>query len=242
MNELIITTNNESFPVSGRELHEMLQIDTPYYKWFPRMCEYGFVEGIDFQTNLSESTGGRPASEHTLSIDMSKHLCMIQRSPRGMEVRQYLINVENQWNSPDAVMARALKMAGAKLDQLRDEMKLLSVANEELKPKAAYCEAILTCPDAVSITVIAKDYGRSGSWLNNWLHTHGIQYKQGEVWLLYADHADQGYTCTRTHSYISDDGTIHSKIHTYWTQKRRQFIYKQLKNDGILLNNERWSA
>jgi anti-repressor protein len=86
MNDLILNNNNESFPVSGRNLHEMLEIDTPYYKWFPRICEYGFTEGIDFQTNLSESTGGRPAAEHILTLGMAKHLCMIQRTPKYMKM------------------------------------------------------------------------------------------------------------------------------------------------------------
>ncbi|GHU78168.1 AntA/AntB antirepressor [Clostridia bacterium] len=246
MNDLILTTDSDGFSVSGRELHERLEIDTPYHKWFPRMCEYGFTDGVDFNLDKNvrvQAEGGRMVEReiinHMLSLDMAKHLCMIQRTPKGMEVRQYLINIENQWNTPEAVMSRALLMAKEKLSILSGEVKLLSAVNDELKPKAAYCDLILTCPDAVPISVIAKDYGRSAVWLNGWLHEQGIQYKQGEIWLLYADYADQGYTCSRTHNYLHGDGSVHSKIHTYWTQKGRMFLYDLLKQHGILPTMER---
>ena len=77
MKELItITYEKESPIVSGRELHEKLEIETPYMKWFERMCEYGFEENSDFWTNLSESTGGRPATNHMLTLDMAKQRAM----------------------------------------------------------------------------------------------------------------------------------------------------------------------
>jgi anti-repressor protein len=81
MNELIaINYENEKPTVSGRDLHEALEVATAYKDWFPRMCEYGFTEGKDFSSFLSESTGGRPSTDHTLSIPMAKELCMLQRS------------------------------------------------------------------------------------------------------------------------------------------------------------------
>lgn len=82
-----------------------------YDKWFPRMCEYGFVEGTDFSTFLSESTGGRPAVDHQITIDMAKELCMIQRTPKGKQCRGYFLEIERRWNSPEAIMARALQIA-----------------------------------------------------------------------------------------------------------------------------------
>ncbi len=105
---------------------------------------------------------------------------------------------------------------------------------QELTPKASYYDVILNCTDAISISVIAKDYGKSARWLNEYLHDKGVQYKQGDVWLLYQKYADKGYTCTKTHSYNGNDGKQHSKVHTYWTQKGRIFIYELLKADGIL--------
>ena len=84
------------------------------------------------------------------------------------------------------------------------------------------------------ITTIAKDYGKSGQWMNETLHELGIQYKQGKIWLLYQKHAEQGYTSTKTSIYDGTDGEKHTSVHTYWTQKGRLFIYDTLKANGIL--------
>lgn len=81
MNEIIkIDYSSDRPTVSARDLHEFLGVETPYHKWFPRMCEYGFTEGQDFWTFLSESTGGRPAQDAQLTIDMAKEICMLQRN------------------------------------------------------------------------------------------------------------------------------------------------------------------
>ena len=97
--ELIKITTNENGEqlVSGRELHEFLEVGTPYDKWFPRMCEYGFSEGTDFSTFLSESTGGRPKTNHAMTLDMAKEISMIQRTEKGKQARQYFIQVEKEY-------------------------------------------------------------------------------------------------------------------------------------------------
>lgn len=85
------------------------------------------------------------------------------------------------------------------------------------------------------ITFISKDYGWSAQKMNEYLHTKGVQFKLGgRIWTLYQKHAEKGYTSTKTHTYPATDGTIHTKVHTYWTQKGRLFIYDLLKADGIL--------
>ena len=105
---------------------------------------------------------------------------------------------------------------------------------KELQPKATYYDLILQCPDLLSVTQIAKDYGMSGTQLNKKLNELGIQYKHRETWLLYAKYADKGYTSSRTREYPDSKGVIHSRLHTYWTQKGRLFIYEQLKRINIL--------
>lgn len=104
----------------------------------------------------------------------------------------------------------------------------------ELQPKASYYDVVLNCKDLMSIGKIAKDFGKSAVWLNKWLHEKGIQYKQGDIWLLYQKYAEKGYTSTKTQSYNGNDGEIHSKVHTYWTQKGRLFLYSLLKENGYL--------
>ena len=253
MQELItVNYDNADFPtVSGRELHEALKIETRYNDWFKRMCEYGFTEGNDYYSilsNRSDGLAGKPRADHALKISMAKELCMIQRTEIGKKIRQYFISVEEQWNSPEAIMARALKISNAKLVTMQEEMKELESKNyqlettvavqtqqiAELQPKASYYDVILNCKDLMSISSIAKDYGKSAIWLNKWLYEHHVQYKQGDIWLLYQKYAENGYTSTKTSPYAGKNGEYHNRVHTYWTQKGRIFIYELLKENGIL--------
>lgn len=245
MNQLIkISYNSESPTVSGRDLHNALGIKTKYADWFKRMCDYGFCEGVDFTTcfsNLgSKMHGGQNKTDHQLTIDMAKELCMIQRTDIGRKFRQYFIDVENAWNSPEAIMARALQFANNQLTLLQQQNMQLSntvcVQNQqilEMKPKVSYYDIVLNCKDLISTSAIAKDYGKSAIWMNRYLHEKRVQFKQGDIWLLYQQYAQKGYTSTKTHSYLGTDGQAHTKIHTYWTQKGRLFIYELMKSDGI---------
>lgn len=246
MNELIkVNYENVDRPtVSGRELWEALEVKTDYPHWFERMTEYGFSEGKDYQTFLSDRVdgkAGKPRTDHQLTIPMAKELCMLQRTDKGKQMRQYFIAVEEKWNSPEAIMARALQFSNAKLKQLETHCCQLetTVAVQEqqiaeLQPKASYYDVVLNCKDLLSITSIAKDYGKSGVWLNRYLHQNGVQYKQGQNWLLYQKYAEKGYTSTKTQTFPGADGQQHTKVHTYWTQKGRLFIYDLLKANGLL--------
>lgn len=235
MNELIKVDYTTDRPtVSARELHEFLEVSTEYRHWFPRMCEYGFTEGQDFRSFLTESIGGRPAQDAQLTIDMAKEICMLQRNEKGKEARQYFLQLERDWNSPEKVMARALQIAEQKLHTLEAENAQQKQLLAEYSPKASYYDVVLQTPDALSISQIAKDYGKSAKWLNNLLHELGIQYNQSGVWLLYQKYAQLGYTRSKTHTYSGNDGKQHSKLHTYWTQKGRLFIYQLLKDKGVL--------
>jgi prophage antirepressor-like protein len=104
----------------------------------------------------------------------------------------------------------------------------------ELRSKASYYDVILNAKDTVSISRISKDYGKSVIWLNEYLRSKGVQFKQGDVWLLYAKHAEQGYTCTKVQLYPAPNGEMHSKVHTRWTQKGRLYLYELLKVGGVL--------
>lgn len=242
MNELIkINYDTEQPTVSARELHEKLNIETPFKKWIDRMCEYGFEDGKDFWTKMSESRGGRPSTEYDLTIDMAKQICMIQRTPEGRECRQYFIDLEKAWNTPEQIMARALKMADRSIESLKERCKFLGgqveeqqKVIEELQPKATYYDLILQCPDLVSTTEIAKDYGMSAKKFNTLLHDLKIQFKQSGVWFLYQKYAGFGYTKSKTHNYSDEDGIQHSRQHMYWTQKGRLFLYDLLKEEGIV--------
>ena len=236
MNEIMIAVNykNDKPTVSGRELHKALQVETRYNDWFKRMCEYGFIEGKDyysFLSNRSDGLAGKPRTDHQLTLDMAKELCMIQRTEVGKLCCEYFIEIEKKWNSPDAVMARALQLAYNKLELLTGQNIQLLENNskqteqiERMQPKVTYYDLVLNAEGLFPITTIAKDYGRSGRWLNGWLHEQGVQYKQGEVWLLYQKYADKGYVKSKTFTVSDESGNPLAKPHTCWTSKGRLFI------------------
>lgn len=235
MNELIkVVYDNDQPTVSGRDLHEFLEVKTAYKDWFPRMVEYGFTDGVDFCSILSESTGGRPATDHQLTIDMAKELCMIQRNERGKQARQYFLQLERDWNSPEKVMARALKIADRKILYLESENVRQKQLIGELKPKADYVDTILRNKGLVTITQISKDYGMSGRAMNKLLSEMGIQYKQSGQWLLYSKYHDKGYTHSETINITRSDGRSDVTMETKWTQKGRLYLYERLKKEGVL--------
>ena len=153
MNELItITTNEVGEPtVLGRELHEFLGVTTRYNDWFPRMAEYGFTEGKDFYSFLSKTseTGGRPSTDHLLTIDMAKEICMIQRTEVGKQARQYFIQVEKDYNSPEKIMARALRIAEKELSTLKLDV-------ERMKPKEIFADSVASSQSTILIGELAK--------------------------------------------------------------------------------------
>jgi len=236
MNELIkVNYDNERPTVLGRELHEMLEVETRYNDWFKRMCEYGFNEGADFYSILSKtSDNGRPSTDHQLTIEMAKEICMLQRSEKGKQARQYFIQLESAWNTPEMVMSRALKMAENTINKLTTINAMKDQQIAELKPKADYTDRILQNKGLVSITQIAKDYGMSGKALNDELHKLKVQYKQGTQWLLYSNYHNCGYTHSKTIDITRTDGRSDVVMETKWTQKGRLFLYDLLKQNGII--------
>ena len=139
--------------------------------------------------------------------------------------------------NPDTLIEALLQLkAEREINQaLKETVAVQNQQIVEMKPKASYYDVVLNCKDLVAISVIAKDYGWSANRMNQYLHQKGVQYKQGnKIWLLYQKYAEMGYTNTKTHSYPGNYGTMHTAVHTYWTQQGRLFIYELLKSDGIL--------
>lgn len=149
MNELIkINYDGDRPTVLGRDLHEFLEVDSNYTTWFKRMCEYGFIENIDYATcfpNLESENqhGGQNKIDHQLTIEMAKEICMLQRNEKGKQARQYFINLEKAWNTPEMVMSRALRMAESKIKELSKVNSVLTVDNTIMKPKADYFDELV---------------------------------------------------------------------------------------------------
>lgn len=166
---------------------------------------------------------------------------MIQRTPEGKEIRQYFLDLEKAWNTPEQIMARALKMASQSIESLKDRCKFLGdqVVEQqqiitELQPKANYVDKILQSKSLVTITQIAKDYGMSGRKFNQILKELKIQYKVGGQWVLYSKYQNNGYVHSRTIDITRADGRSDVTMQTEWTQKGRLFLYEELKKHDYI--------
>lgn len=163
MNELIkINYDSEQPTVSGRELHQFLQVGTEYKKWFERMSEYGFAENTDFVrvTQKCPTLGGmQNMTDHQLTVPMAKEICMLQRNEKGKQARQYFIQLENAWNTPEQVMARALKLADKQILSLRTENSRLAVQAQIMQPKADYFDELVDRNLLTNFRETAKQLG-----------------------------------------------------------------------------------
>ena len=152
------------------------------------MCEYGFEESKDFWTKMSKSNGGRPSTEYEISIDMAKQICMIQRTPEGKQIRQYFLDLEKAWNTPEQIFARALKMADKTIDKLKTENTMLIEDNERMKPKEIFADAVSTSDTSILIGELAKILRQNGvqtgqNKLFEWLRNNGYLIKRkGSDW------------------------------------------------------------
>lgn len=243
MNDLIPTHSNENgnLLVSGRDLHEFLEVKTPYTQWFERMVQYGFAPDVDFTLVSQKSETNNPKNpfttiiDHQIKIEMAKEISMIQRNEKGKQARLYFLELERRWNSPEMVIKRAHEYLERKVAALTTDNLVLTQQVHELQPKASYYDMVLQNKSLLSVSKIAKDYGMSARAFNQKLYELGVQYKQGDIWLLYAKYQDKGYTQTTTHVIDADK----SRVSTKWTQKGRLFIYELLKQEGILPTIER---
>jgi len=216
--------------VSGRELHRALQIKTAYKDWFPRMCEYGFAEGVDFSAILSESTGGRPSTDHQLTIDMAKELCMIQRNTKGKQARQYFIQLEKDWNSPEKVMARALRIAEVKIKQLSEVKTALETKVEQDRPKVLFADAVSASQTSILVGDLAKLLKQNGvnigaRRLFEWMRQNGYLMRKGEARNMPTQRSmEAGLFEVKETTITNGDGSVRITRTTKVTGKGQQFF------------------
>ena len=187
MNELInVTLNDSQEPVvSGRQLHDALGVNSNYTTWFDRMTDYGFIENQDYilLSNFGTQTGrgGHNKLDHIIKLDMAKEIAMIQRTERGKQVRQYFIQIEKDFNSPEKIMARALLMADKKIHKLETQI-------EADKPKVLFADAVSASHSSILVGDLAKlisqnGYKIGGNRLFVWLRENGYLIKRrGSDW------------------------------------------------------------
>ena len=184
MNELItVNYDNEQPTVSARELHEFLEVSTRFGDWFPRMCEYGFEQGRDFNFLKNEQVrfeGNREVKrmidDAEITIDMAKELCMLQRNDKGKQARQYFLQLERDWNSPEKVMARALQIAHKRIHTLTEQAKLDA-------PLVHFAKGVTVSKTSILIFDFAKILRQNGADMGGkrffaWLRENGYLVKR----------------------------------------------------------------
>lgn len=133
--------------------------------WFQRMCDYGFEAEKDYLTILldrSDGKAGKSLTDHNLTISMAKEICMLQRTEQGRLIRRHLIAVEEAWNSPDAVINRALKISNARVQTLMQDVTRLESKIELDAPKVALAEAVSETDSDIHIGQLAKLLKQNG--------------------------------------------------------------------------------
>jgi anti-repressor protein len=185
MNE-VLKVNFDNQTVSARDLHELLNIGTKFTTWFERMKDYGFSEGEEFFPKLGKTSeiGGRPQMDYEITVDMAKQICMIQRTPEGKACRQYLIDLEKAWNTPEQVMARALKIANKHIDDLKNNNLMLERKIEADKPKTIFADAVSTSNTSILVGDLAKLICQNGvkigqKRLFEWMRENNFLIKSG---------------------------------------------------------------
>lgn len=227
MNELItIQTNENGQAVSARDLHGALGLNQKFTDWFKYQVEkIGLFEGKDFITNLGESTGGRPSVDYIIPLDIAKHLAMISGGENAHKIREYFIQVEKAWNSPEMVMARSLKFAAKQLESYQKEIALL-------KPKAEFFDQVADSKTAIEIGEAAKvlNMGIGRNKLFQFLREQGILMNNNQP---YQQYIDRGYFRVIEQKYTKPDGTTHINIKTLVYQRGLDYIRKLLKKPLI---------
>lgn len=238
MNELL-NVNFDTQTVSARELHEQLHIKTAFKDWFPRMCEYGFEEGKDFCSKLSETSekGGRPSKDADISVDMAKQICMIQRTPEGKQCRQYLLDLEKAWNTPEQVMARALKIANRTIDSLKEHNTKLIEDCERMKPKEIFADAVSSSKTSILIGDLAKLICQNGCRIGQkrlfeWMRANGyLILRKGSDYNMPTQRSmEMGLFEIKESTHLNGDGlNVISKTPKVTGKGQQYFINKFMK-------------
>ncbi len=191
MNVMIpINYDGEQPTVSARALHTGLEVSRRFSVWFETNSQ-GFVENEDY-TSVRESTevrnnGGvqmRELQDYSLTVDMAKHICLMSRTEKGKRIRQYFIDLEKAWNTPEQIMARALKVADKRIELLKQDNVVLAQDVERMRPKEIFADAVAASHTSILIGELAKLLKQNGvetgqRRLFTWMRDNGYLIKGG---------------------------------------------------------------
>lgn len=228
MNELIKIDYDAEWPsVSARDLHEGLEIGTEFRKWFPRMAEYGFAENTDWKrvSQKCPTLGGEQEMvDYQISVDMAKQICMIQRTEKGRMYRQYFLDLEKAWNTPEQIMARALRMADKTIEDQKKQIR-------QMKPKALFADAVSSSHTSILIGDLAKLLKQNGvetgqKRLFEWMRENGYLIKRkGSDWNMPTQRSmEMGLFKVKESTVNNPDGSVKINKTTKVTGKGQQYF------------------
>lgn len=228
----MVSMDEEHATVDGRELHGFLAVKTEYRHWFSRMCEYGFVEGVDFNPVKKDRVrleGDREVTReietHLLSIEMAKELCMIQRTKKGRQARKYFIEVEKAWNDPVLIMGRALKLSEKKLANAQEAIAIM-------QPKAEFYDAVADSKTLTSVGNVAKLLNVKGLGRNNMYKAlRNISVLDNDN-VPYQRYINAGYFKLVESKFMAGENTVVATT-TYVTQRGIDYIRKLIKEGKL---------
>lgn len=237
-----VSYENERPTVSGRELHEMLRIDSNYTTWFKRMCEYGFIENQDyialFQKRKTAQGNETTYTDHQLTLDMAKQICMIQRTDEGRRYREYFLDIERRWNDPYSVMARSLIFARKQLESITTSLREANVQIEAMKPKARFADAVSASGNSILVGNLAKILRQNGVDINQnklfeWLRCNDyLMSAKGSRYNLPTQRSvERGWFEIKERTILNPDGSIKTTYTPMVTGKGQvHIIDKFIKN------------
>lgn len=241
MNELI-KVDADAQVVSARELHEALEVEKRFSAWFETNSQ-GFVEGEDFtgaylKVQSNQYGGEKEIQDYNLSVDMAKHICLMSRTDKGKACRQYLIDVEKAWNTPEQVMARALKIANQTIDSLKKNNIKLIKANERMKPKEIFADAVATSKTSILVGDLAKLICQNGYQIGqkrlfDWLRNNGYLVKSGSSYNMPMQrYVEQGLFEVKESNVQIPDGSVRTTRTTKVTGKGQVYFVNKFLGRG----------
>lgn len=240
MNE-IIKVNFDTQTVSARELHKEVGSTERFSAWFERQLQFGFVENEDYVGRKTFNTlAKQELQDYDLSVDMAKQICMVQKNDKARVVRQYLIDLEKAWNTPEQVMARALKLADQAIDKLKSENHALVEKIEHDKPKTIFADAVSASKTSILIGDLAKMICQNGVQIGQkrlftWMRENGYLMKCGSSYNMPKQrYVEQGLFEVKESNVQNPDGSVRITKTTKVTGKGQvyfvnAFVGKKLK-------------
>ena len=234
-----VNYDGEQPTVSARELHAGLEICTDFRKWFPRMAEYGFTENVDWKRVYQKCPtlgGNQNMVDYQISVDMAKQICMIQRSEKGRLYRQYFIDLEKAWNTPEQIFARALKMADREIEKPKSSNAILLEDNERMKPKEIFADAVSTSHTSILVGDLAKLICQNGVKIGpvrlfDWMRKNGYLIKSGSSYNMPVQrYVEQGLFEVKESNIQNPDGSVRVTRTTKVTGKGQIYFVNKFLN------------